>query len=151
MISLVQLIAQRLCQGKYVETSKGLSPQLLNKETVRAFKILHSSHLPCLFGEPPGMQPRRYLAIVRIWPRISPPRRDLRVHVRVRSPGTDGSDDRGKITSLELLRRLRPGDDVGRRDHSRHGALLRALRSKTRRIRTSRRLAQKNNHAAGYA
>src|SRR5262249_41629590 len=59
-------------------------------------------------------------------------RRDLRVHVRVRSPGTDGSDDRGKITSLELLRRLRPGDDVGRRDHSRHGALLRALRSKTR-------------------
>src|SRR5262245_33435531 len=73
MISLVQLIAQRLCQGKYVETSKGLSPQLLNKETVRAFKILHSSHLPCLFGEPPGMQPRRYLAIVRIWPRISPP------------------------------------------------------------------------------
>src|SRR5215831_4644663 len=78
-------------------------------------------------------------------------RRDLRVHVRVRSPGTDGSDDRGKITSLELLRRLRPGDDVGRRDHSRHGALLRALRSKTRRIRTSRCLAQKNNHAAGYA
>src|SRR5262249_33690380 len=73
MISIVQLIAQRLCQGKYVEASKGLSPQLLNKETVRAFKILHSSHLPCLFGEPPGMQPRRYLAIVRIWPRISPP------------------------------------------------------------------------------
>src|SRR5262249_53996457 len=77
-------------------------------------------------------------------------RRELRVHVRVRSPGTDGSDDRGKITSLELLACRGSGDDVRRRDHSRHGALLRALRSKTRRIRTSRRLAQKNNDAAGY-
>src|SRR5262245_41050668 len=104
-----------------------------------------------LWSRSPGLQPRTSFGDCPDLAAYLAARRDLRVHVRVPSPGTDGSDDRGKITSCELLRCLRPSDDVGRRDHSRHGALLRALRSKTRRIRTSRRLAQKDDDAAGYA
>src|SRR5262249_14907165 len=75
-------------------------------------------------------------------------RRDLCVHVRVRSAGADGGDDCGKVTSRELLLWHRPLYDVCRCDRPTHGPLLRALRGKAGRIRTSRRLAQKDNDAA---
>src|SRR5262249_15808468 len=75
-------------------------------------------------------------------------RRDLGVHGGGRSPGTDGGDHRGKVTSLELLACCGSGDDVRGSDRPGNGALLRALGSKTRRIRTSRRLAQKDDDTA---
>jgi hypothetical protein len=78
-------------------------------------------------------------------------RREDRVYVRVGSAGANGGDDRGKVTSRELLRCLRPSYDVCGRDPASHGALLRALRRKAGRIRICRRLAQKDDDATGYA
>src|SRR5262245_33900223 len=96
------------------------------------FKRSSGTHFPIrLWSQSPGVRPTTLFGDCADLATYLAARRDLRVHIRVRSPGTDGSDHCGKITSLELLRWLRPGDDVGRRDHSRHGALLRALRSKT--------------------
>src|SRR5262249_26370410 len=77
-------------------------------------------------------------------------RRDLCVHVRVRSAGADGGDDCGKVTSRELLGCLRPSDDVCRCDRPTHGPLLRALRGKAGRIGITGGLAQKDDDAAGY-
>ena len=77
-------------------------------------------------------------------------RREVRVYIRVGSARADSGDDRGKVTSRELLRCLRPGYDVCGCDHPSHGPLLRALRSKTSRILISVRLAQKDDHAAAY-
>jgi hypothetical protein len=79
-----------------------------------------------------------------------PTRREVRVYIRVGSARVDGGDDRGKVTSLELLGCLRPGYDVCGCDHPVHGPLLRALRSKAGRIRITGRLAQKDDHAAAY-
>ena len=78
-------------------------------------------------------------------------RREDRVYVRIGSAGANGGDDRGKVTSIELLRCLRPGYDICGRDPASHGALLRALRRKAGRIRICRRLAQKDDDATGYA
>ena len=77
-------------------------------------------------------------------------RREDRVYVRVGSAGANGGDDRGKVTSIELLRWDRPGYDVCGRDPASHSALLRALRRKAGRIRICRRLAQKDDDATGY-
>ena len=73
------------------------------------------------------------------------------MYVRVRSAGADGGDDRGKVISIELLACCGSGYDVCRRDRSRHDPLLRALRSKARRIRICRRLAKKDDDAAVHA
>src|SRR5262249_9485060 len=78
-------------------------------------------------------------------------RRDLCVHVRVRSPGADGGDDRGKVTLIKLLAGRRSGDDVCRCDRAAYAALLRALRSEARRIRICRGLTQKDDDAAIHA
>src|SRR5215510_12834739 len=78
-------------------------------------------------------------------------RRDLRVHVRVRSPGADGGYDRGKVTLIKLLAGRRSGDDVCGRDHPFHAAFLRALRGKAGRIGITGRLTQKDDDAAVHA
>src|SRR5207253_4246549 len=79
------------------------------------------------------------------------PRREARVYVRVGSAGTDGSDDCGKVTNRELLGCRRSGYDVCGRDLPSHDPLLKALRGKAGGIRICRRLAQKDDDAAGYA
>src|SRR5919108_377910 len=78
-----------------------------------------------------------------------PARRHVRVYIRIGSTGTDGGDDRGKVTSRELLGWLRPGYHVCGSDRSFHCALLRACRGKAGRIRICCRLAQKDDDTAG--
>src|SRR5262245_60472325 len=77
-------------------------------------------------------------------------RRQVRVYIRVGSSRADSGDDRGKVTSRELLGCLRPGYDVCGCDHPVHAPLLRALRSKAGRIGITGRLAQKYDDAAAY-
>jgi hypothetical protein len=80
-----------------------------------------------------------------------PARRSGRVDVRVGRARPDSGDHRSKVPRHELLGGCRSGDDIGRRDRPRHGALLRARRRKTCRIRIGRRLAQEDDDTAVHA
>src|SRR5262245_41579111 len=117
----------------------------------------HSTRFTRVFAAP-GARRRCLFSTLPCWTKASGAdlaadlalRRDLRVHVRVGSARANGGDNRRKVTSLELLRCLRPLYDVCRCDHPIHATLLRALRGKAGRIGITGRLAQKDDDAAAY-